>query len=140
MQAVVTFLILTAVSVIYAQFYFRRERRLMKWQNRSRFVAVPLTLILLFILLFPFFVMISTMLKSGTDVYAVPPFWIPTHIEWCNFVTVWTQYDLASYFLASIIIAVGATAPEHAPVRAGRVRGGPAATSSGGSSRCTCSS
>jgi multiple sugar transport system permease protein len=81
----------------------------MKWENRSRFVAVPLTLILLFILLFPFFVMISTMLKSGPQVYAVPPFWIPRNIEWSNFVTVWSQYNLAMYFLASVIIAVGAT-------------------------------
>ena len=82
----------------------------MRWQNRSRWIAVPLTLILLLILLFPFFVMISTMIKSGKDVYSVPPMWIPTHVEWGNFVNVWTQYDLAHSFLASLIIALGATA------------------------------
>ena len=81
----------------------------MKWESRSRFLAVPLTVIILLVLLFPFFVMISTMLKSGPQVYAVPPFWIPKSIEWSNFVTVWTQYNLAMYFLASVIIAVGAT-------------------------------
>jgi multiple sugar transport system permease protein len=81
----------------------------MKWQNRSRWFVVPITVIILLILLFPFFVMISTMLKSGKDVYSTPPFWIPTHIEWQNFVAVWTQYDLSSYFIASIIIALGAT-------------------------------
>jgi len=81
----------------------------MKWQNRSRWVAIPLTVLILLILLFPFFVMLSTMLKSGQDVYTSPPFWIPTHVEWSNFVTVWTSYDLASYFLASLVIAVGAT-------------------------------
>ncbi len=82
----------------------------MRWQRRSRWVAVPLTIIILLFLLFPFFVMISTMLKSGKDVYAVPPMWIPTHIEWSNFVNVWTQYDLATSFRASIIISLGATA------------------------------
>jgi multiple sugar transport system permease protein len=82
----------------------------MKWQNRSRFIVVPLTIVILLVLLFPFFVMISTMLKSGQDVYSTPPFWIPTHLEWSNFITVWTQYQLANYFLASLIIAVGATA------------------------------
>jgi multiple sugar transport system permease protein len=82
----------------------------MRWQNRARWVAVPLTIVFLLVLLFPFFVMISTMLKSGKDVYTTPPFWIPTHVEWQNFVTVWTQYDLARYFLASLIIALGATA------------------------------
>ncbi len=81
----------------------------MKWQTRSRYIAVPLTVVILLVLLFPFFVMISTMLKSGQDVYSSPPFWIPTHIEWSNFVTVWTQYQLANYFSASVIIAIGAT-------------------------------
>jgi len=81
----------------------------MKWQNRSRWFVVPITVVILLILLFPFFVMISTMLKSGKDVYSTPPFWIPTHIEWQNFIAVWTQYDLSSYFIASIIIALGAT-------------------------------
>jgi multiple sugar transport system permease protein len=81
----------------------------MRWQNRARWLAIPLTLIILLILLFPFFVMISTMLKDGKDVYTSPPIWIPTHIEWSNFLAVWTQYDLASYFLASLIIAMGAT-------------------------------
>jgi len=80
----------------------------MRRQNRSRWFAVPLTILILLLLLFPFFVMISTMLKSGKDVYAAPPMWIPSHIEWSNFMTVWTQYDLASYYLASLIIAVGA--------------------------------
>ncbi len=81
----------------------------MKWQTRSRYLAVPLTVIILLVLLFPFFVMISTMLKNGGEVYATPPYWIPHHIEWSNFVTVWTQYQLASYFVSSVIIAVGAT-------------------------------
>ena len=81
----------------------------MRWQSRSRFLAVPLTLLILAFLLFPFFVMISTMIKSGPDVYSDPPHWIPSHVEWSNFVTVWTQYDLANYFVASLIIALGAT-------------------------------
>jgi multiple sugar transport system permease protein len=81
----------------------------MKWHHRSRWIVIPFTIIILFIMLFPFFVMVSTMLKSGKDVYTAPPFWIPTHIEWQNFIAVWTQYDLSSYFLASLIIALGAT-------------------------------
>jgi multiple sugar transport system permease protein len=80
----------------------------MKWQRRGKLISIPLTIILLVFMLFPFFVMISTMLKSGKDVYSSPPFWIPTHVEWSNFVTVWTQYDLASYFSVSIVIALGA--------------------------------
>jgi multiple sugar transport system permease protein len=82
----------------------------MRWQNRSRWLAVPLTLLLLVLLLFPFFVMISTMLKSGKDVYAVPPIWIPTRFMWSNFIDVWAQANLAPYFLASLIVGLGATA------------------------------
>jgi multiple sugar transport system permease protein len=82
----------------------------MRWQNRSRYYVVPLTIVILLFLLFPFFVMVSTMLKSGKDVYTSPPMWIPTRVEWQNFVLVWTQYDLGRYFLSSLIIALGATA------------------------------
>jgi multiple sugar transport system permease protein len=81
----------------------------MKWQTRARWIVIPLTIVILFVLLFPFFVMISTMLKSGKDVYTTPPIWIPTHVEWQNFVLVWTQYDLAGYFKTSLIVALGAT-------------------------------
>jgi multiple sugar transport system permease protein len=81
----------------------------MSTQSRSRWFVVPLTLVILVIMLFPFFVMISTMIKSGQDVYAVPPMWIPTHVEWSNFVGVWGQYNLGQFFIASVIIALGAT-------------------------------
>jgi len=82
----------------------------MRWQNRSRWIAIPLTVLLLLILLFPFFVMISTMLKSGKDVYTVPPIWIPTRFMWSNFIDVWVQANLAQHFLASLIVGLGATA------------------------------
>jgi len=82
----------------------------MRWQSRSRWIVVPLTLIILLFLLFPFFVMVSTMLKSGKDVYTVPPLWIPTRLMWSNFIDVWVQANLAHYFLASLIVGLGATA------------------------------
>jgi multiple sugar transport system permease protein len=82
----------------------------MRRQNRARIFSIPLTIILLAFMLFPFFVMVSTMLKSGEDVYRSPPIWIPTHVEVQNFIKVWTQYDLASYFKTSIFIALGAMA------------------------------
>jgi len=66
------------------------------------------TVIILF-LLFPFFVMISTMLKDFDQVYTKPPFWIPKRIAWENFKVVWFKYPLAKYFLNSLIIASGAT-------------------------------
>jgi multiple sugar transport system permease protein len=81
----------------------------MKWRNRGKPAAMIITLLLLLFLLFPFFVMISTMLRSGEEVYATPPYWIPKHIILTNFVRVWAEYDLLVYFKSSLIIAFGAT-------------------------------
>jgi multiple sugar transport system permease protein len=81
----------------------------MKWRNRGKPAAMIITLLLLLFLLFPFFVMISTMLRSGEEVYATPPYWIPKHIILTNFVKVWAEYDLLIYFKSSLIIAFGAT-------------------------------
>ncbi len=65
--------------------------------------------VIIAVLLFPFFVMISTMLKDFDQVYTKPPFWIPKRIAWGNFKLIWSKYPMAKYFLNSVIIASGAT-------------------------------
>ncbi len=72
-------------------------------------VIVVWTVILVAFLLFPFFVMISTMLKSSDEVYATPPYWIPKRVALRNFIDLWTQNPFARYFLSSFIIAGGTT-------------------------------
>jgi len=72
------------------------------------FVYFWATVIIVF-LLFPFFVMISTMLKDFDQVYTKPPFWIPKRIAWENFKVIWSKYPMAKYFINSFIIASGAT-------------------------------
>ncbi|MBN2552555.1 MAG: carbohydrate ABC transporter permease [Spirochaetales bacterium] len=81
----------------------------MKWRNRGKIPAVIFTVVLLLLLLFPFFVMISTMLKSSQEVYSMPPTWIPREFHFNNFLTVWSEFELYIFFKSSIIIAVGAT-------------------------------
>jgi len=81
----------------------------MNWRNRAKPFVIIITIILLLFILFPFFVMMSTMLKSGKGVYTSPPTWIPKKIMWSNFITVWKEYDLLGYFESSLIIAIGAT-------------------------------
>ncbi len=81
----------------------------MKWRNRGKPIVILLTILLLLLILFPFFVMVSTMLKSGKEVYASPPTWIPHKFMFSNFITVWKEYDLLGYFVSSFIIAIGAT-------------------------------
>jgi multiple sugar transport system permease protein len=64
---------------------------------------------ILLILLFPFFVMISTALKSVDEVYTSPPYWIPRHIRLQNFKEIWDKYPLLHYFINSFLIASGST-------------------------------
>ena len=81
----------------------------MKWKNRSKLPAIIITVVLLLFLLFPFFVMISTMLKSSEEVYISPPTWIPERLHFSNLITVWREFELFIFFKSSIIIALGAT-------------------------------
>lgn len=81
----------------------------MNWRNRATPVAVVLTIFLLLVMLFPFFVMFSTMIKTSQEVYTIPPRWFPHHPTFANFVTVWAQYKLITYFKSSAIIAIAAT-------------------------------
>jgi multiple sugar transport system permease protein len=80
--------------------------------KRKRFVkpfVIFWTVIVVLFLLFPFFVMISTMLKPSTEVYTSPPYWIPKKIALSNFVKIWAQHPMAKYFRNSLIIAAGTT-------------------------------
>jgi multiple sugar transport system permease protein len=79
----------------------------MKWRNRSKPLAIILTVVLLAFLLFPFLVMLSTMLKSAEEVYTNPPYWIPKSWQFSNLVRLWTEFQFATYFKSSVIISVG---------------------------------
>ncbi len=72
-------------------------------------IVIVWTVIIILFLLFPFFVMISTMLKPGSEVYVSPPYWIPKKVALSNFVELWTQHPFAKYLKNSIIIAAGTT-------------------------------
>jgi multiple sugar transport system permease protein len=81
----------------------------MKWRNRGKPLAVLLTVVLLAVLLFPFFVMLSSMLKSTEEVYTNPPTWIPKSWKFSNLVRLWTEFEFATYFKSSVIISLGST-------------------------------
>lgn len=77
---------------------------------RTQIITITLTIILLLIMLFPFFVMISTMLRSSQEIYVIPTYWIPKDLTFNNFIKVWSEYKLFKYFRNSIIVAIGTTA------------------------------
>ncbi len=80
----------------------------MKWKNRGKIPAVILSVVLLAVMLFPFFAMVSTMLKPAKEVYTSPPHWIPRQLQLSNLAAVWQEYELGVYFKSSVIIALGA--------------------------------
>lgn len=81
----------------------------MKWRNRGKPFAILLTVLLLLFLLFPFFVMLSTMLKSSQEVYQTPPTWLPRKPQFINLVRLWKEFDFGVFFKSSLIIAFGTT-------------------------------
>ena len=72
-------------------------------------VIYALITLIALILLFPFFVAISTAFKDVQEVYATPPYWLPKRLAWENFVHIWQKYPLANYVINSLIIATGST-------------------------------
>lgn len=68
-----------------------------------------LVMSVLLILLFPFFVMISTAFKGIDEVYMSPPHWIPHQLRWQNFREIWNKYPLLNYFANSFLVAAGST-------------------------------
>ncbi len=82
----------------------------MRWRSRGKLPAAILAVVILAVLLFPFFAMISTMIKPAKEVYTSPPYWIPKQARLTNLVSVWREYELAVYFKSSVIIALGAMA------------------------------
>jgi len=79
----------------------------MKWRNKGKPLAIILTILLLLFLLFPFFVMLSTMLKTQKEVYTSPPSWIPKMPQFANLIRIWTEFEFGVYFKSSLIIALG---------------------------------
>ncbi|MEN3186408.1 MAG: carbohydrate ABC transporter permease [Atribacterota bacterium] len=73
------------------------------------YAVYPLVIFVLIILLFPFFVMVSTAFKPVSEVYSNPPHWIPRELYFRNFSDIWYKYPLGSYFKNSFIISVGTT-------------------------------
>ena len=61
------------------------------------FVYITITVIVI-VLLFPFFVTLSTAFKDLEEVYSSPPHWIPKRLAWENFEHIWQKYPLAQYF------------------------------------------
>lgn len=62
-----------------------------------------------FIMLVPFFWLISSSLKEPFNIYKFPPQWIPNPIKWSNYVEVFDAVTVGQYTINTLIITVFAT-------------------------------
>ena len=62
------------------------------------------------LILYPYFVMVCTALKSRSEIFAMEGTILPIKAMWSNFVDIWYRAPMAKYMLNSIIIASGSTA------------------------------
>ena len=78
--------------------------------NWVKWLAIVFFLIpMLFILLFPFIVMISTSFKSLQEVSQIPPTFIPRDPTLLNYKEVWEIIPLANHFRNSFLLGAGET-------------------------------
>ena len=60
----------------------------------------------------PFLWMVDTAFKPANEVAMMPPKWIPSHLEWQNFVKAWNTAPFGHYFFNSFFIAIITTIGE----------------------------
>lgn len=76
---------------------------------KNRKVTILIFLIMLagaVTMVFPFLWMLSTSLKDSKFVYQFPPQWIPSPVDWHNFVEIWTVVPLFSGLKNSFFVTV----------------------------------
>ena len=62
------------------------------------------------VILYPYFVMLCTALKSRAEIFAINGTVLPQNANWQNFIDIWSKAPMAKYMLNSVIIAGGSTA------------------------------
>ena len=74
------------------------------WRNR---LLLLIALALAAIYLFPLYWMYVTSLKTGSEMFATPPTFLPVSPQWGTYATVWTGRNMGMYMGNSLIIATG---------------------------------
>ena len=88
--------------------------------NKSLKAMSPKDLILKFLLyfvifdicmliLYPYFVMFCTALKSRAEIFAINGTVFPINALWSNFVDIWTMAPMGQYMINSVLVAGGST-------------------------------
>lgn len=74
-----------------------------KLANISIFIALSAGAV---VMIAPLLWMLSTAVKQKADVFAMPPIWIPTDINWSKFIEIWDKGPLLTGIQNSLIISL----------------------------------
>ena len=81
------------------------------WQKLlTRIMLYFVVALICIVILYPYFVMTVTALKSRGEIFATEGTVFPIKALWTNFVDIWSMAPMAKYMLNSVIIAAGSTA------------------------------
>ena len=61
------------------------------------------------LILYPYFVMFCTALKSRAEIFSMAGTVLPVQALWSNFVDIWTLAPMGKYMLNSVLVAGGST-------------------------------
>ncbi len=79
------------------------------WLRRS--VAYVILVSMAFLSLVPFLWMLSTSLKDQSEIFTFPPVWIPSELDWHNYVEAWNAggLDFGRMFLNTGLVVIPVT-------------------------------
>lgn len=81
-------------------------------KKKERIINTIIFLLLLagsLVMIVPLLWMVSTSVKNKLDVFAMPPVWIPTEINWSKYSEIWTKGPLLSGLINSLKVCVSVT-------------------------------
>ena len=75
----------------------------------SRILLYFVVAVICVVILYPYFVMLCTALKSRQEIFSINGTVLPVEVLWSNFVDIWTKAPMGNYLLNSVLIAGGST-------------------------------
>lgn len=76
----------------------------------SRILLYFVVVLISLFILYPYFVMFTTALKSRNEIFAMDGRLFPVKALWSNFADIWVKAPMVKYMVNSVIIAAGSTA------------------------------
>lgn len=89
-----------------------KSKKLQGRKKKEKIINTILFFLLLagsLVMIVPLLWMISTSVKNKIDVFAMPPVWIPTEINWSKYSEIWTKGPLLSGLMNSIKVCLTVT-------------------------------